>query len=153
LTNVGLGESVSSSAGTKRKPERITFIAPKSESAWTTYYIGRINGVVLDKATPPIELQRLDNKKKKTRAYIEEYTQDESPIDFRNFVTLSTKESFENEFYLDNEFYISKIMEVNNKQFAATAENESLYFDGKNYYVVIPNENSVEVRTHPMKGL
>ena len=54
---------------------------------------------------------------KKVAVVHSNYTSDETPLSFRNFLTFSTSENFTNEFYADNGFYISWITIMSYRQF------------------------------------
>ncbi len=88
LTSIG-GISNSTSV----KPEQITFIAPKS-----TIY--------------KIQFKLHPEEDKRFRVDSIEYNESNTPVFFRNFMTLSTSDKFEKEFYIDNGFYVSKISEM-----------------------------------------
>ena len=51
-------------------------------------------------------------KSGKLKARIVSANSDNAKIFFSNFLTYSTKESFETEYYVNNQFYISKIVRV-----------------------------------------
>lgn len=132
------GASKTSSASVKL--ERITFIAPKSNYTQSMFSIGRKNGVTFSDTVSPIMLERIDKKGKFTKGKRELFSEQESPISFRVFLTLSTKENFEKEFYIDNGFYVSKITEMTGKQFATSDEYESPYYRQCRYYTFIKTE-------------
>jgi len=52
-----------------------------------------------------------------TKAYVKEYSKDNSPARFRNFLTYSFDEKFVNEKFIQNEFYVSKKTEMTKKNF------------------------------------
>lgn len=97
------------------KPERITFIPPQ-----TTVSHAFNNLFSDDISLPPVEPTALkDTIIKKTDEYIikqslvlKKYSANESPIKFRSYITYSLNENFSPEYYIDNHFYISRILEV-----------------------------------------
>jgi len=107
------GASVSSTV----KIERITFIPPASNYYRSQFYILPINAFKFKAKVPSKEVPKNDNPKKKTKIYEKLFSKENSPLIFRNFLTFSFNESFENEFYVDNEFYIYDIKEMDKKQF------------------------------------
>lgn len=133
-------KSESYTSGIKEKQERVTFIAPKSQYTRADFAIGRQNGVVFSDTLKSTTIERLDAKGKYTRAFIEKFTLDESPIVFRVFLSLSTREDFASEFYIDNGFYVSRVMQINGKQFASNWEYESPYFRETRYYTTLKTE-------------
>src|SRR5690606_24629018 len=107
------GISVSSTV----KVERITFIPPTSNYYRSQFYILPINFFKLDTKTNYDEVPRKDKPKKSTKVYKATFTKEESPLVFRNFLTFSFSEDFESEFYVDNEFYIQQVLEMDRRHF------------------------------------
>lgn len=93
------------------KQERITFIAPNSSIKKETFVIYPY------KTEMPSDIKPI-----KIKGYIEsndsitvqkiEYDKPTTPALFRNFMTVSTTEKFEKEFYIDNGFYISGVLQI-----------------------------------------
>lgn len=54
---------------------------------------------------------------KNVNAYTKSYTQNESPVRFRNFLTYSFDEKFNQEKFIENEFFVSKKTEMTTKNF------------------------------------
>ncbi|MBK5214790.1 MAG: hypothetical protein JJE55_14150 [Flavobacteriaceae bacterium] len=104
------------------KEERITFIPPKSKYTRGQFYIIPWSFVVLDKNGPYTEVALREGSKKTTKVFYKEYNKNTTPRVFRNFLTFSLTENFTEEFYVDNEFYISKILEMDQAQFYRNAE-------------------------------
>ena len=71
----------------------------------------------MDTKTQYKEVPRQDKPKKKTKVYKATFTKEKSPLIFRNFLTFSLFEDFETEFYVDNEFYIQQILEMDRRHF------------------------------------
>ena len=160
ISNTG-GVSVSSTV----KVERITFIPPSSNYYRSQFYILPINFFKLDTKTPFKEVPRNDKPKKKTKVYEKSYSKENSPLVFRNFLSFSFSENFENEFYVDNEFYISDIKEMDKRHFEYNKRDESVklgkfYLTDENgnilkfsdfkkessFYLYIPKERSIDYR-------
>ena len=101
----GFNEETSGVA-TVVKEERVTFIPPKS-------YITKQGFKILEQ---PLDhsggTDSILNKKK----IIVYHLSKKAPL-IRNFLTFATKEDFQNEFQLDNEFYISSVIVLNASQF------------------------------------
>lgn len=105
---------------TTLKEERITFIPPKSYilrapiKLYTKGMYFNLKGAVEK------EIHYAGNDSAKTfSAYISEVGPVESQLFFRNFLTYSTKESFDKEYYINDEFYIRKIVTFNQDVFNA----------------------------------
>ena len=133
--------SKGSSRTTKTKEERITFIPPKSNYSRAQYYIlpNRLFGINESSKEVPLN----GNSKKKTKLYEKEFNNKNTPLIYRNFLTSSLTEDFESEFYIDNEFYISKVIEMDSKHFygdepryTRTESKVNAYFeDNRNFYI------------------
>lgn len=146
------------------KEERITFIPPSSNYYRSQFYILPINFFKLDTKTDFDEVPRKDKPKESTKLYKATFTKEESPLVFRNFLTFSFSEDFESEFYVDNEFYIQQVLEMDSRHFAQyklyeTGKGKGLirdedgnpifFSDFKNpisFYSKIPKEGSIEFR-------
>lgn len=142
------GVSVSSTV----KVERITFIPPTSNYYRSQFYILPINFFKLDLQAPYKEVSRNDEPKKKTKVYEKSYSKDTSPLIFRNFLTFSFSENFENEFYIDNEFYISDIKEMDRRHFEYNKKDLGIKFQfaefrkETSFYLYIPKQGSIDHR-------
>lgn len=137
------------------KVERITFIPPSSNYYRSQFHILPINFFKLDTKTEFDEVPRKDKPKKSTRVYKATFTKEESPLVFRNFLTFSFSEDFETEFYVDNEFYIQQISEMDKRhfeQYSFTRDdngNPIMFSDFEypsSFYLKIPTEGSVDYR-------
>lgn len=155
------GASLSSSV----KVERITFIPPKSNYYRSQFYIFPKAFFQLETNTPSRVVPRNDDPRKDTRIYQKTYSIESSPLIFRNFLTFSFNEDFRNEFYIDNEFYISAISEMDRRHFEYVKKDESAktgthylkdengnmlkfskYKSAQSFYLHIPNEKSIDYR-------
>ena len=102
--------------GTTIRPEQITFIAPKSIIQKDQYLLFPAKGTNLTNGSVRDE-PRKDNERKKIQVKYTEYTENTSPLVFRNFLTLSTSDKFEKEMYLDNGFYLWRVSEMDKANF------------------------------------
>jgi len=155
--NKGINTSYSVSV----KEERIAFIPPKSKLKQNKFYIFPFSSFDLPKTTKIKEIKRFDNPKKETKVYEKSYSKDDSPLIFRNFLTFAITEEFHNEFYVDNEFYINKISEMDLRNFEKIKKDEygritvneyndpiyiSPYYTNTSFFVRIPWSESVRVK-------
>jgi hypothetical protein len=128
-----LGNAFSSSLGlsvsTSVKIERKTFLPPNSSYSRSQFYILPINFFNLDTKNQTKEVLRNDKPKKKTKIYEKSYSNENSPLIFRNFLTISFSENFDNEFYVDNEFYIRDIKEMKRRHFEYMKRDESFKYE------------------------
>ncbi len=102
---------------TKISPERITFIPPKSIYRKSQFCLLPIDYFELSVNAKSYEVNRNDSPKKITMVYEQSYSKELTPLVFRNFLTFSLSEDFKEEFYIDNEFYISNIKEMDLRHF------------------------------------
>jgi hypothetical protein len=149
-SGVSTGSSVSQSK--KIKPERITFIAPQSTIYKSNFFIYNLGGTKLNLDRDTLIQKRNDSPKKTTTVYLADYTLEDSPLFFRNFLTFSTSEKFDKEFYVDNIFFINKIVEMDRNHFTGgfkkenSYEYEMPYRVATSFYIDIEAPASIEVR-------
>ncbi len=110
----------------KKKEERITFIPPHSIVNRSTFKIYPSKYLIMDN----IKKTKLEGTKIKCKVI--EFKKEKSPLHFSNFITYSTKENFENEKYISNEFFVSKAIET-------TYSNLEKLSNSKAFYVVFGN--------------
>jgi hypothetical protein len=134
------------------KLERITFIPPKSNFFKSQFKILPFP-IKLDINTAYSEENLYNDNKIKTKVFTINYTKENTPLAFRNYLTFSYSEDFKAEFYVDNEFYIESIKEMNTLHFEKTTidknMNESKSYPYKklnSFYLNIPNEATVDYR-------
>lgn len=101
------------------KPEKITFIPPKSVYIRKQFYLLPIAFFQVNNYSSSVEITKLNSIDKKEKYLVKDFSKNETPLIFRNFISLSYSENFTNEFYVDNEFNVSKVIKVNQKQFGA----------------------------------
>jgi hypothetical protein len=95
------------------KQDRISILPPKASLSKREYLIMPVSNFSLQKEiTGSVTVPRNDNQAKETTVYFKEYTNADSPLIFRNYLNLSLSENFENNFNIDNAFYISKVSEM-----------------------------------------
>jgi hypothetical protein len=157
LINTG-GASISSTM----KEERITFIPPESNYYRSQFYIFPITAFTMDTKSAFDEVPRKDKPKKRTKVFKATFTKENSPLVFRNFLTFSFYENFDAEFYVDNEFFIQQILEMDRKHFEQIRYNEnqrsyildengnfkffSEFMRPSSFYLRIPVEQSISNR-------
>lgn len=139
------------SVSTVSKPERVTFIPPRSFFFKSQFYILPVEIHKLELNTPYEQGSPSGNRIEKTKLYTVKFNKNNSPKRFRNFLTFSTSEKFESEFYVDNEFFIEEILEMDRKKFEYFDEQgNSVIFDKYvkpcYFYKRIPNRYSVDGR-------
>jgi hypothetical protein len=111
------------------KPERLTFLPPKSIIYKSPYHLTTIN--YPDKINFETKKEkRLDKSRKSTTVYLKSFTKENSPLIFRNFLTFSFSEDFKNEFYIDNEFFVGEIEFIDTRHFEGT-----IFVKGKSKFI------------------
>lgn len=144
------------------REERITFIPPSSSTKLGLYYILPITHFALSKNAKSQIIPRSDNPKRSTVIYFEEFDIFKSPVTFRNFMTLSTSEGFENQFYVDNQFSVTKVIELQKRHLEYKKLDESRkdgrflirdeygnakifsdYMSPSSFYITIPTFNNM----------
>ena len=129
-------------SGTIKKTERITFLPSNTEIRVSKF---KING---GKKFVPGENKEIISEKnnwekndKTTEILLYKYTADNSPLNFRNYLTISTTEDFKNPKYYDFGFWISGIQEMSAKQLVGD-------------FLFKTNMDSINSKTyHPYKGV
>lgn len=113
-----LGLSTGSATGTSRsvKPERVIFIAPHSNVVTAKFSLYPNPGSRL-KANAKSGISAVPNSNKQIPIRHQEFTPNNSPLSFRNFLTMSTTENFLKETYIDNGFYVAQISEMKHADF------------------------------------
>ena len=132
----------SKSKSTSIKKERITFIPPNSQFSKKDFYILlKDDFYLLDTNCNVKTEKRNNNKKKETTVYEKEYSLEDSPFVFRNFLTYSFSEDFKEEYYIDNQFYVNKIQEIDIRHFQSlNVKKETMtyyYKDSTKFYLKI----------------
>ncbi len=129
--------SIESSVGISYQKERITFIPPNSVTYRSDFYLIPMSKVSWGqyKYKQTIE-PRNDGSGKSTTLYTTEFSRNNSPIVFRNFLTLSLSENFESEFYIDSEFFVSEMWEMERKHFESIqTDKEGKIFELFHFYL------------------
>lgn len=142
---LGLSEGETQSASTTTKPEKTTFIAPKSYIFKTprTLHLFGVSGTKLRTDRDYVEIYGLNSKNEqvvKTKEYYADYDKDESVLKFRNFLMLSTSKDFTSEFYVDNSFYVSRVYEMRDVPLPDTLKKPN------NFYIHIAEALAIETR-------
>lgn len=150
---LAINEGLGTSTALKVKPERITFIPPKSNYYRSQFYLLPIAYFDFDLNSTFTDTSRNDKPNKSTRVYYNDFTKDSSPLVFRNFLAFSLTEDFADEFYVDNEFYLSKTFEMDYRHFKYQVKGENGdYTDVRpfkkqtSFYLSIPKGESIDQR-------
>lgn len=155
-----INKGIVTTTATKVKIERITFIPPQSNYYRSKFYLLPLTYFKLDTKTEYKEVNRNDKPQKKTKVYETNYTKNTSPLVFRNFLTFSLTEDFKEKFYVDNEFYLSNIKEMdysNHFKYEGTDENGRYtivkpFKKKTSFYLYVPKNENLENRKKYIYG-
>ncbi len=132
IPGLTINNGVQNSFSTTTKPERITFIPPKSNYYRSQFYLlpidyFKFNSKTVVKTTVP----RNDKPKKMTNVYENLYDINTTPLKFRNFLSISLVENSNDFFYVDNNFFLSSVKEMDYRHFQGKILTDSL---GERFY-------------------
>ncbi len=129
--NAVSGTSVISAESITTKPEKITFIPPKSTSKKISFYLVTQDQFKLSNNRRKFEEPLSDCPKRKAKIEAETFSKDNSPIKWRNYLAISGVEEATNFVFIDNEFYLSSIREMSMRHFkgksTVSKNGESIY--------------------------
>jgi hypothetical protein len=120
----------SSSVTYVEKNDPVSFVLPNSSQTFhfATLYTERTYKMNKDAISK--EVPRTDNEDKTTKVKASDFTEQTSPVTFRNFLSFSLKENVSEPFYLDHSFYVGNITEMNFQQLMGKKIKTD---DGKDY--------------------
>jgi len=151
-----LNSGVQASSSRSIKPERVTFIPPKSNYSRVQFHLFPVDYFNMDpkKITKTI-VPRDDNPKKKTIVYQQSFDFATTPLHFRNFLAFSFAENSSNFFYIDNEFYLKSVKEMDFRHFhgkLTKGPDGNVDYEKKekkktSFYIQLATPNSIDYRT------
>lgn len=120
------------------KNERVTFIPPHSKVFKSFHHI-MMKGKEFNLEKGGV-VQYSDGDKK-VPAYVMEATESNSGIRFRNFITYSTTEEMKSENYLDDPFFVSKVVSIS--EYYCNLDNGiNDYYNPKGFYIISKNKST-----------
>jgi hypothetical protein len=81
---------------------------------------------------------RNDTRRKQTKIFTQTFSKDNSPINFRNFLTLSDDQDLKNAFTIDNAFYVAEMQAMDVRNFREQQSEdkwEYFYKKGTDFYL------------------
>jgi len=127
------------------KSERITFIPPNSNIIKSTFKLLPPN-YLKDLHYTNSKIPDVINKNIDVDVLTIDFNVNSSPLTFRNFFTYSFSENFEKEYYVNNEFFISKVTKIRDDHF------ESYWYNiDKNNNLFFKDERGISTKTSPFK--
>ena len=149
FANIGKGVSNSTSV----IDERISFIPPQSYLNKSQFLILPGGYFELDINSKFDEVPSLISPKLKAKIYYQNFNLKNNPLKFRNFLSFSITENFQEEFYVDNAFFIKSVKEMSTKQFKIASRDEKgnhifVYPHKKptSFYLVVPTNKTIDYK-------
>ena len=121
----------------KIKSERITFIPPKSKIKKCQFILNPDSLLTIDKKSPSSFLNI--NEKKKIKIYEKKFNEANSPFSFRNYLCYSKDEKFTSEAYIDNDFYVCRIWDVDRKYGSGNNTSFFVFLKPSPWSILVPN--------------
>ncbi len=103
--------AINSLYGTISKDDPIAFIPPQTKLSKHQFVVFP-SGVLRLPGTPEIVQEKaawIPDRKKPVDISVYKYAADQSPLTFRNYLTLSTDKDFKTEFHIDTKFWASDV--------------------------------------------
>jgi len=97
--------------------EKISFIPPKSFIEKNACYLTEVYFTKWDTGYTQQTVPRRDDPKIQTVISYKAFTKETSPLNFKNFLTLSFNENFISEFYIQHEFYVKSVTAMERNHF------------------------------------
>lgn len=148
-----ISAGVSKTKSRSVRTERRTFIPPASTYRHSKFNLLPSSEYELDVNTSYVLVDRNNNPKRKTRLYTADYNETTSPVVFRNYLTFSLKEDFDDDFIQDHKFYLSKVLEMDYRHFMFRVKNENGDFIKKrpfrketSFYLYVADDKTVEYK-------
>jgi hypothetical protein len=146
IFNAGIGVTVGESYtnSTKTRPERITFLPPRSNFFRTTKHLTDFTYVAYNPGNFVEQTVPASYKAgKQSKILVAELKGQNVFLTFRNFLAISTSENFASEFYVDNEFKVKTVTLMKADQYSGklnttTGEWELPYRRATNFFYDYP---------------
>jgi hypothetical protein len=144
---IAVGSAVTSEESVIRPKERITFLPPASRITRNEYAIEKAMYYVLDLNIAGESVKHAADDKKMAVIYEQSFTKENTPIRMRNFLTLSSKENFESEWFIENSFYLQQVQEMELTHFRGKCTGvdandqpicPKVLKSNKRYYLMVP---------------
>ncbi|WP_245859469.1 hypothetical protein [Spirosoma aerolatum] len=120
--------------GTIKKQEPIAFIPPQTKLEKKQFVVVPQGSVRLTgPSTIEQEKAKWTDRKKPVDIVNYAYSADQSPLTFRNYLTLSTDKDFKTEFTIDTKFWASDVKVLPRDQILT--QQTSTTYDGRGYYI------------------
>lgn len=137
----GLSTSSGSVKGKWSKPDRITFLPPDTEITVSKYQVSNVKKLTMP-VNSEIITDKINWKKSDEPAIIKRgvFDIDNSPIKFRNYITVSLSEDLKEPIHYDFGFWAAEVLEMEGKQMV-----------GDFLYLTNMDSTSMKSKYHPYK--
>lgn len=133
------------------KPEKVTFIPPKSSLTLVKFRIMTSGQYFKMQQSTCDSIPVTENGKLSQFPTCKlTYSKDNSPFTFRNYITYSFTDDFEQELRLDNEFYVSEIHEMPKNSFFKRLGTETSF--SYQHRFVAPNKYFLKLDSNEVTG-
>ncbi|MVM40807.1 hypothetical protein GO730_29100 [Spirosoma sp. HMF3257] len=140
----------SSTSGTILKENPISFIPPHTRLTKRQFIVWP-NGTIPTSGTPVVSQEQARwaaNSRKTVTVRTYTYLAEQSPLRFRNYLTLSTDRNFKTEFYIDTQFWASdvrlepeaQVIDVLKKQSDGSYVNTKSFLQNDGFFVILPSK-------------
>ena len=119
-----IGSSYKSEESVIRPKERITFLPPSSIIQRNEYSIDNAAYFFMDPTTKGETIPHDAKPDKTTIVYKQSFAENTSPIRLTNFLTLSSRENFDREWFIENTFYLEEVAEMELAHFRGKCEGK-----------------------------
>jgi len=152
---MSVNEGVAVSSSKKTKPEKVTFIPPKSNYHRNQFVLYPIEAFDLGKSPSIIVEPRLDSPESETKVYNAAFDPQTSPLVFRNYLAIAFSESSEDFVFVDNGFSLKSVKEMDIRHFrgkrrGTDGDGNAMYpkplKKPTSFYIKIDGEKSVEYK-------
>lgn len=127
MSNSTIQKSTSTSIASSIKIERITFLPPRAKLNFTQFKL--LNSVYYTLQSPSIIKEKSKVAPKRLAIkFMQPFTINNTPLNFRNYLALTMTENSKDYFYIDNEFYLSKVIEMNDYEFDKSYSNKMSFY-------------------------
>lgn len=135
--------SVETSSSYVVHPERITFIPPKSSYSRYQFYLLPKQFEVNHQAAAVDTVTDYEDLTKKALIYKLTFDYQNSPLKFRNYLAFSFSENSQDYFFIDNEFYLTSVKEMEYRTSLGKPVGYKTYASGRNpMYGKSPYQNA-----------
>jgi len=127
MSNSTIQKATSTSIASSVKIERITFLPPRAKLNFAQFKL--LNSVYYTLQSPIIIKEKSKVAAKRLAIkFMQPFTINNTPLNFRNYLALTMTENSKDYFYIDNEFYLSKVIEMNDAEFDSSNRNKMEFY-------------------------